>query len=194
MSTTHQLEIIYTEDLSRGSSKIPVGIHTNCFLTGIEVSSDFIDINFKDSEGRVNNKRLWAPKGKYPNKDESVAEAITREERENLAHLTKLVHIFLGKEALSKFSGEYLAIATNVAKQLKPKMESKKLNLKLILDKDGVYSEFGRFADYVEESIEGQAPTLFFTKYEEDNRLVKKAKPQGIRSEVNDQALEDILG
>lgn len=192
----HQLDIIFKEDLSSKGSKIPVGIHTNCEVTGIEVTPEYIDLNFKDEQGRTNNKRLWAPKGSYPRDKETVADAKTREERENLAHLTKLVHIFLGEEGVKKFApGEYLTLADNVAKQLRPKLSSKKVNLKLIYDKDGAYAVFGTFPDYVEECIPNEAPKLEFTKWETENRLTRKAKTVGKGDHVSDdKVLDDILG
>ena len=181
MTNNYKASIIFAEDLSSSGSKIPVGIHTNCSLESVEKGDTFYDINFKDSEGRVHNKRLWQPKGTYPRKDksgnviETPAEALAREERENMRHITKLLHIFLGEEGLQTVNASsYDEFMAKGAAILNQKANTKKLNLKLIYDSVGVYSTFGNFVDYVEEYVEGEAPTLQYTPWELQNRIEKK--------------------
>lgn len=190
----YQASIIFTEDLSSSGSKIPVGIHSNCSLVSVEKGETFYDVNFKDSEGRVNNKRLWQPKGTYPatNKDgkitETTAEALAREERENMRLIVKLLHIFLGEEGLATVSGStYDEFMAKGAAILNQKASSKKLNLKLIYDSVGAYSTFGKFVDYVEEYVEGQAPTLSYTPWELQNRVEKKETATISREKKNDE-------
>lgn len=196
MNNQYQASIIFTEDLSSSGSKIPMGIHTNCSLESVEKGETFYDVNFKDSENRVHNKRLWQPKGLYPRKDkdgaitETAAEALAREERENMRLIVKLLHIFLGEEGLTVGASSYEEFMAKAAAILNQKASSKKLNLKLIYDSAGVYSTFGNFVDYVEEYVEGQEPTLHFTPWELANRMERKEVPTVSRKK---DELDDLL-
>lgn len=199
---SYQANIIFEQELTpKKGNKIPFGIHTACKVTGVEVTPEYIDLNFEDSEGRYNNKRLWAPKGNYPRDikqpdgtmhTETEAEAKTREEKSAITHIVKLLHIFLGEEKLAKISGStYQEFMENAAKALTPAILSSKLvNLKLIYDAEGVYAVFGNYPDYVEEYVEGQAPKLKYSKWEEDNRVTpSSATPKS----TVDAALNDLF-
>lgn len=186
----YQASFIFETELTpKKGVKIPFGVHEKCKVRGIDVTDEYVDLNFEDSEGRYNNKRLWLPKGTYPkttklpdgsSKVETTEEARDREEKLNLAHVVKLLHIFLGKEGLSSIkAGSYHDFMQKAAKALSPDVLSSKLvNLKLIYDAEGVYAVFGNFPDYVELHIEGQAPTLKYTEYEQQNRC----KPAAART------------
>jgi len=177
---THQAALIFKNDLASTATKIPVGIHTNVAVTSVVKGDNYVDINFEDPEGRKHNKRLWAPNGNYPvTKDgvtETTAQALTREEGARLAHIVKLLHIFLGEEGLAKFPAlDYEPFVDRAIKELTPKLSTKKVNVKLIYDSDGMYSVFGNFPDYIEEYVENQAPKLKYSKWELENRVTHKA-------------------
>lgn len=185
----HQASLIFNNTLRVNSSKIPVGIHTNCTVESVVLGDKFFDINFKNDVGEVHNKRLWAPNGNYPKKlDDGTIEtkemAVTREEVNNLAHVIKLIHIFLGDEGISKFPAlEYEAFLKKAVEVLTPKLSTQTVNLKLIYDADGMYSTFGNFPDYMERHIEGVEPNLKFSKWELENRFTKKEKPNNTLGE-----------
>jgi len=194
-------ELIFDNELTpRNGKKIPFGIHTKCKVTSITYKpGEFVDINFEDAEGRYNNKRLYQPNGKYPRKtkvdgierEETTAEALQRDSKQKASHIVKLLHIFLGKEALKKFNGEYDEFMEKAVKALTPNvLASKYVNLKLIYDSDGVYSEFGNYADYVEEYVEGQEPNLTYSPWEKENRsTASKETPKS----STDSALTDLF-
>lgn len=174
----YQAELIFDQELTpKAGAKIPVGIHSNCSVVKIEEGktdkNSFVDIIF-ESDGRQLNKRLWKPKGQYPEPGESVADAIIREEKLNLTHLIKLLHIFLGRDSLKGISGDYDSMVTKISKQLSSVLSTKTVNLKVIYDSKGQYSDLGKYCDYVEEYVEGQEPTLKFTEYESKNRVTPK--------------------
>lgn len=182
---SYQASMIFETQLEKTGTKIPFGIHTACEVTSIEKGENFVDINFKDSEGRVHNKRLWDANGNYPRRDkdgnptETKQEAIEREETQNLAHIVKLLHIFVGEEGIAKFPAlEYDDFVEKAIKVLGPKFPTKKVNLKLIYDSEGIYSVFGNFPDYIEEYVEGQEPRIKFTKWELENRCSFKGDAQ----------------
>jgi hypothetical protein len=183
----YQAELIFNEELTpKLGAKIPFGIHSNCKVVSIEKgeteSNSYVDINFEDSEGRSHNKRLWQPKGSYPRDNESQEEALVREERRNLAHLVRLAHIFMGESRLKELSGNsYNEFVTKAVKLLNPTLKTKAVNLKLTYDRDGAYSEFSNYPDYIEEHVPGQEPTLQYSKWEKDNRCTPKetVKPSG---------------
>lgn len=174
----YQASIIFENELQpKQGLKITQGIHSNCEVTSLEKGENFVDINFKDSENRTHNKRLWEPTGNYPRKDsktgveETKQQAIEREEVSNMAHIVKVLHIFLGEDQLGKVGGSsYEEFVDSAIKAATPKLGSKKVNLKLIYDQDGKYSVFGNFPDYIEEYVPGQEPTLKFSKWELENR------------------------
>jgi hypothetical protein len=200
----YQAELIFNDEVApRKGVKIPFGIHTNIKLKGVEVKKgEYFDITFEDKEGRFNNKRLFQPNGKYPRttkladgteKTETKDESIKREEMENIRHLVKLLHIFLEGDLKSIKADTYDAFVDKAAKALNAKVSTKTLNIKLIYDSEGRYTAFGNFPDYVEEYIDGQAPTLEFSKWELANRCTYKGETAKA-APANDSALNDILG
>lgn len=188
----YQASLIFENELTpQSGSKIPVGIHLNCkvksVVTGLSSKGEkFVDINFEDADGRPHNKRLWTPNADYPQKDETPEQVIKRKETINLSTLIKIVHIFYGKEGLTDLNGEYEPLMEKLIKKLTPEVLSKKgVNLKLIYNSSGEYSDFGTYPDYVEEYVEGQPAKLRYTPWETANRLKPKAAP------VDESALLD---
>lgn len=206
-----QANLLFEEELTpKRGAKIPVGIHTNCKVTSVDVTDEYVDMNFEAPSGAYHNKRLWLPKGNFPNKlkdpetgaerTESVEEAITRETRTNLANLAALTNIFLTedertelKSALAK-TPEYLDVARKIAAKLNPVLSRKTVNLKLIADSEGKYSTFskGKFPDFIEEYVEGAEPKLKYSAYELGKGLNMIGNVGG-NSEI-DQRVKDLLG
>jgi hypothetical protein len=198
---SYQADIIFEQELTpKKGAKIPFGIHSKCKVTSLDVTEEYVDINFEDSEGRYNNKRLWQPKGNYPQdikldggatRKETEEEAKTREEKANISHVVKVLHIFLGSEKLKNIKGNsYLDFMQNAAKALTPSVLSSKLvNLKLIYDKEGVYAVFGNFPDYVEENT-NEEPKLSFSKWEKENRCTPASESP---KSSTDTALTDLF-
>ena len=182
----YQASLIFENELEvKTGTKIPVGIHSKCEVTSVEKGDQgkgiYYDINFKDSEGRFNNKRLWAPKGSYPQDGQSPEEAKKAEEILNISHVLKLVHIFLGDAGIKAIPDlDYQEMMDTMVSKLTPEVLAKeKVNLKLIYDTDGQWSVFGKFPDYVEKFVEGQEPKIKYSSYEISNRCTAKpaAKP-----------------
>lgn len=174
--------MLFANQISIGGkgSKIPVGIHARCKVTSVEVGDRFIDFNYEDSEGRVNNKRVWFPDiTKITPKDgENIQEALKRRETEDLAHIVKHMHIFLTPEEFNTFSApDFVSFCKKAETLLTPKLTTKMVNLKLIFDANG-YSTFGRYPDYIQEYVEGQDPTLTYTKYELENKVKPPKLPE----------------
>ncbi len=191
---------IYEEYSAPKAGKIPVGIHQAVKVVSVEADKDYIvDINFEDAQGRKQNKRLWYPKGNYPDKEkgETPEQAKNREARQNLAHLTRLLHIFDGPDSLKKFPKglNYESFIDEAIKVLKPKLSKKTINLKVLYDKDGVYTEiFGKFPSYMEEHIPGQEPTIEISEWEQKNRMTHKAPARAeAQPDVPKQNFDDLL-
>lgn len=176
--------------------KIGFGIHSDCTLTGIEVKQgEYVDINFAKDD-KYHNKRLWYPNGKYPQKvkledgsevDETESQAKNREAKARAKHLGKIADIFLGKEktdaiveklipTAESWADKYDDFCKVVADAVNKVASTKRVNLKLIYDSEGVYSVFGNFPDYVEEHVASKEPTLSFSKWEKDNRCTYKGE------------------
>lgn len=193
-----QLDLIFDNYVApRKGNKIPFGIHSNCSVKSVEFKAgEYTDINFEDSEGRYHNKRLWYPNGKYPQqitladkstREETTEEALRREGNERLAHVVKLMHIFLDANDLANFPKnlDYDKFTEQAIKMLTSKLGAKKVNLKLIYDSEGMYSVFGNFPDYIEEHVPNQEPKLEFSKWEKENRCTYKGNDNKSSSRGN---------
>jgi len=171
-----------------GGSKIPVGIHSKITVSSVEVGVDFIDFNYLDeSSNRVNNKRVWFPKLDTikPKVDkttglpaETLAEAFERISKNRFNHIIKHMKIFLPVEVIDAFNPpDVPTAAMRAAAMFTPAvLGAKKVNLKVIVDPKSGYTTFGNFTDYIEEYVEGQAPTLEFSKEERKN-IAEKDNP-----------------
>lgn len=163
------------------TEKIPVGVHTACEVTSVETGDNYIDFNYRDAEGRVNNKRVWYPDITKINQlpDEDIKAAFNRVTQENLAHIVKHMHIFLTTDEINSFAApDFVSFAVKAAAMISPKVGNKKVNLKVILDYNGEFTAFGRYPDYVEEHVPGEEPKLKFTTWEKANRTTKKVDEQ----------------
>ena len=187
MSNNYSAQIIFENELQpKATAKIPVGIHAGCKIDGVVVTDEYVDINFKDSDLRSNNVRLWAPKGKYPQdiKDadgnvigkETVQQAVDREERANLRHLVKVQHIVAPETVAGTEAKSYLDLSKKIAKVINENKDSVQVNLKLIFDSEGKYSTFPKYPSYIELHIEGQEPTLVYSEYEISKGLTPAGK------------------
>lgn len=192
----HQASLIFTNELTPKTPKIPVGIHINCRITSVKLGEGFFDINFESPDGAIHNKRLWDPKGSYPKQKEdgsteTTNEAKFREEASNLTHVVKIMHIVLGEKAIMELPElEYTAFLKKAETLLTPKvLEKVRVNLKLIYDADGQYSVFGNFPDYIELHVPNEEPKLSFTKWELANRLTKKE----VKASNTSTSREDLL-
>lgn len=210
-----QASIDFRNELEpKKGSRIPFGIHTKCEVVSVELKEgEYTDINFADSEGRFHNKRLWHPNGKYPQEikqadgrvvEETPEQAKNREAKSRLTHIGKVMDIVLGPEVTDKvidkyikslddYASEYENVISEAIKLMKAKLPSK-VNLKLIYDSEGAFSVFGNFPDYVEKYVEGQSPTLTFSKWEKENRCTYKGTATSAKSTSNtDDDIDKLL-
>ena len=174
-----QANLLFEEELTpKRGVKIPVGIHSNCEVTDLVIGDEYVDVNFAKGD-LTHNKRLWAPKGKYPNKIkmedgstqlETVDQAIEREKRLNLSLLAALTNIFLTEDERASLKAElakkpeYDDVVAVLVKRLNPVLSRKRVNLKLIPDSEGKYSKFGTYpSSYIEEYVEGAEPKLKYS-------------------------------
>lgn len=173
--------------LEKGGSRLPVGIHTAVRVTKSEVGDNYIDFHY-EKDGATQHKRVWFPsEDKVWTRDgESKADALERSKREALAHVTKHLHIFLTEEEFATFeANSFEEYVNKAAVVLEDKLDRHLVNLKLIYDSDGQYSDFGRYPDYIEKYVEDQKPTLYYTKYELQNRI----KPAAASVATSDDAV-----
>lgn len=128
------------------------------------------------------------PQKLYPREGETPQQAFARAEKEYLAHIVKHLHIFLNDEEFNTFAAaDIKSFTQKAADLLNARKDTCTLNLKLIYDRDGVFSVFGKYPDYVEKHEEGKEPTLQFTKYEREQRCTPAtAKTENVV--VNDNA------
>lgn len=191
-------ELFNIDDLlsSPKGSYLGQGIHTNVTVKSISRKdtpnkNKFVEILF-EKDGATIAKPLWEPKGAYPNEkeNETTEDAIAREKRENLTHIAKILNIFLTPEQKTVFPNlDYNNFIDKAIAVVTPLLPNKKVNLKVIYNSDGVYTELGKYPDYVELFEEGQEPKIAFTPYEITHRTTPKAK-----SATKKNTMEDLLG
>lgn len=199
-----QASMIFENELEpKQGVKIPFGIHSNCKITSIEHKEDeYTDINFEDSEGKYHNKRLWAPKGTYPQtvtlpdgtkKTETTDQATEREGTARLMHLLRIADLLGLKDQVKQLPPMgYDALINRVIDIVTPGLANTRFNLKLIYDSEGMYSTFGNFPDYIELHKEGVTPSLQYSKWEKENRCERKEKSTDSKSD-NSKELDDLF-
>lgn len=174
MFYANQIEI----PLDSGFRKMGVGIYSNCEVTSVEVGDRFIDFNYKNTDGEISNKRVWFPDITKitPKEGEDMKTALDRVTKQELGHIVKHMHIFLTPQEINSFSApDFASFATKAAQMLTPKLKDAKVNLKLIYDAKGEFPTFEKvYTTYIEKYVEGQEPTIKFSKWEKENRLTKK--------------------
>jgi len=171
------------QDSRKGGSKLSEGIHTGLDVT-LERVDNYYVIKFSNGD-KYQDKRVYDPDTKYPatpRNDETQEQANLRAAESKLEHLTELLRIFAPEEDVQ--SETYAGFVNKAISVLKPVLGTKKVNLKVILDSDGIYPEISNFAGYIEEYVEGQESKLQFSKWELENRMTKKNPVQNTNSPV----------
>lgn len=158
---------------STGGKKLPIGIHEGVTLEPATMGDNYFDIHVSNEAGEVQNKRIWFPDENkiYVKQDETFEEAVKRDTLDRLEHLVSLVEVAWDKEVAEGIQAGSFKEFCEIVLELVNKKEGMKINVKLIYDKAGDYSEFPYFTPYLEKHVEGQKPTLRFSKYELEKRM-----------------------
>ena len=167
----------YLDDSTK-RSKMGMGIHSNCFLESVEISKTKTGIEFmefifaKKDEPTYINQRIWFP-NENPKAfgDETPEQALQREVNSKLAHIIKIMKCFMSEkeaEITANSFGEFCAIAKS--KIEKKSFKDQPVYLKVIFDKDGIYTQFPRFPNYIQKQEEEKECKLKFSKWEKENR------------------------
>lgn len=175
------------------TTKIPVGIHSKVELVNVDIGDSYFDINF-NKDGLRHNMRKWQPNDKYPltvdvdgeKVEETPEQTIARKTKENLGPINKVLKVLASDEEIEnmkkKSYASYDEYIENAAKFINKRIMDnernkniKYVNIKLIYDKDGMYSVFPRYG-YMEEYKEGMEPTLKYSDYEIKNSITPKGR------------------
>jgi hypothetical protein len=164
-----QAKIYFSDVLPGTSSRLTPGVHSAVDFLGLVKDGEAYDLRF-GLEGRGVHKRLFRPAGNFPNPDETVEQALTREIDNNLVHITRMLYLIKGEEFVASFEAEdYDSFVAKAAEELNAH-KGFKVNLKVLPGwKEPKYTELGRFkrdTSYVEAWVEGQEPTLQLTEKE----------------------------
>lgn len=129
----------------------------------------------------------------YPKEGESLEDAKSRDVNERLAHIVKFMDIFLGKEVVDSFAApNFKSFAEKAAAMLNDSIGNNTVNIKLIYDKDGVFSTFPTFPNYIEKHVPGQEPTIKFSNWELEHRCNPKSTGSSDIVEGT-QALDNLI-
>ena len=173
----------YIDDSSK-RAKMGMGIHSNCVLESVEIAKtktgiDFMEFIFvKKEDNSFMNQRVWFPNGNVkPYEGETKEEALQREINSKLAHIVKILKCFVSTEKGAEINAasfeEFCAVARD--KILKTKFKDTPVYLKVTYDKDGIYTEFPRFPNYIQVIKEGEPCKLKFSTWEKENRCTSAA-------------------
>lgn len=178
-------------NFSAKSNKLPVGIHQNVSLIEARIDDGYTEFNFKSDAGTM-NKRLWAPSGKFPFKDETPDMAQKRQEMENLEFTLGLLVALSGEEALENVNGvDYNAIMLKAVALIDKNKGRYTLNLKIVYDYKGAYTELPTFGS-IERYEEGVAPKLKFTDKELETRMKRKENLNSANKTSDNDYLADL--
>lgn len=165
--------------IKTGGSKIPAGIHLNVRLTNVTVDESFIEFDLQDTQGRIQNNRVWIPElDKTSARGEKTVEQVYEENVQNrLKQITQYLRAFLTDDELAKFSAEsFSEYAKKAAQVLNARLNNATLNVKLIKTADLMFSDFPFYPPYAEKYVEDQPSTLKFSAWELQNRMGEPEK------------------
>jgi len=164
-----QASLLFDNSLPTGGSKIPVGIHSKVMFMGVVQDGSYVDINFQNDSGQQIHKRLFTPDGSRPKEGESAAEAIERQQTNNLKHLVHMLRVVYGDDAVQSIEAPtYDKFIEKCVTLLNPK-KGFLVNLKVVFDRSGKWPDLGFFpSSYVEAFTEGKEVSLKFTKTEQE--------------------------
>lgn len=162
-----QAKFYYQDVLPNSGAKLDIAIHSGVDFLGLVKDTDFYDLKF-GKNGQQIHKRLFRPSA-MPKDGESEAEALTRSIDTNLRHVVKMLLLVKGDEFLATFEAADYDDFMSKASAALNEHKGFKVNLKVIPDnKSQKYPELGYFPNYVEAFVEGQEPTLKYSKSEEE--------------------------
>ena len=183
-------------DSSTKRSKLDMGIHSNCYLESVEISksksgNEFMEFIFdKKDEASYINQRIWFPNDNPKAfNDETPEEALQREVNSKLAHIVKIMKCFVSDknaEITATTFAEFCEIAK--AKIEKSSFKEQALYLKVIYDKDGIYTQFPRFPNYIQKQEEGKDCKLKFSTWEKENRCT----PANVQGPEGDNPINSV--
>lgn len=192
MENLFDINDLLKDESSKG---IPVGVQQDVAVTSIARGSSpnnnkFVKIEFSKDGGKL-SKTLWEPKGSYPEEGETLDEAKRREGRTNLQVIGKLLKIFLSPEELASFPKlDYEPFIDKAIAVLTPKLKNKTVNIKVVYDKKGEYTELSRY-DFIEEHVPNTPPTLELSTWELENRMTKKREKNASTTNEMEKFLTD---
>jgi hypothetical protein len=171
------------------AKKMDVGIKEAVHLTKLDYNAEegYVSLEFTNDQKQYIDKRLWAPEGKYPKPDQTQEEAADSEAYENLKVLRILMETLYPEIPLVSLTGTYSEICTKVVETLKSKLNAGKFNLKITYDKSGQWPELSKYG-FIEKHVEGEPSSLYFSKWELENRMTKAETKKDYR----DKGVDDL--
>lgn len=162
------------------AGNIPVGIHAGVEFSSVVKQDTWLDVIVTvPTTKNTLRKRLFYPSGKVFD-NETPQEAREREETRFLGYLFGILSLFISEEEYGKLvaSPTFDKAVEYVLKQLVPHY-GKKLNIKVVPTKTLEFSELPSYVGALEAHVEGEEPTLMFSKPEQAlvaKYLAKKTK------------------
>lgn len=159
-------------------SRMSVGIHSNCYLDTVEIAKsksnvDFMDFIFvKKDDNSTTTQRIWFPNGNpQPVNGESPEQALEKEIKGKLAHIVKIMNCFVNKDSDIN-AGSFMEFCEIAKSKIeKSGYKTQPVYLKLIYDKDGIFTQFPKFPNYIQKQVDGEPCMIEISKWEKENRM-----------------------
>lgn len=163
-----------------GGGAMPAGVNDNVEVEKVERGSNYVDIHLKDAYGRIKKDRVFDPDKNYvyPREGQSKEEAFTDSVNDRSKLLLQYV-IAVSDNVLPDNVSSYTDIVNLTLSALAAPKH--KVNLKLVPHKtEATWSDFPRYAPYIDRYDTELPTSLYFSKYELD--LFKKETPKSTKS------------
>lgn len=146
-----------------GGKKLPAGLHAKCKVS-FDFGDNFMEVIFTNDQG-YQNKRFWIPD---PNK-----EKYDERKSATLSEFISFMKIFSPEEEVLELKAPDIMSFFKAGAAL-IQDDLCEVNIKVIPDRDGVYSEIPRYG-WIERYRENFPMGLQFSKWELENRINRKS-------------------
>jgi hypothetical protein len=149
-----------------GGGTISAGIHSAVDIENVERGTNFVDIHLKDEYGRTKKDRVFDPDISYvyPKDGQAKEEAFAEDVNERSKRLLQYVIAVSDSPLPDNVGGYEDVVKLTMSLLSKPSFQ---INLKMVPSKqDPTWSDFPKYAPYVDRYNSDKPTTLRFSNYE----------------------------
>lgn len=175
---------------SPGGAVLEPGIHFGVLFNGVTPDKTWLDIQF-NKDGAGIRKRMFEPTGKLPIEGKTAVEVKAEEENRNITLMVQVLQALLSEAELEKFGAKDYASFVAQFVVTANKYKGAKVNLKVVVDKTGAYSDIPRGGFWVETFNEAEPTTTGLKMSAKELKAIedgpKEAKPKADSKKDNNE-------